>query len=293
MPSCRRPPEIRSAEPASSAMYNGFSYRMSMTPVPISIRLVLAPTAASSGNGDANWRAKWWTLKYAPSAPSSSAATASSMDWASTSAADLACEPSASDQCPNERNPIFFTYPPTRSAPRLFPSHGRPRPAPLSGYRVPARINWPNQEEVGNSGHVCPARGVDPRGQPRAASTRSLIRSTVSGSSRNSLTRPRFSSRSASSSASSAASQRRMLISPMWWITAITMPNDSGPVTCARPAVSRYFRYSAAVGAESAGVGSNSTRGGWGAGAGGGGLGGGGGGGGGGAARTLSANRSR
>ena len=44
---------MRSAAPASSAMYSGFSYRMSITPVPISIRLVLAPTAASSGNGEA------------------------------------------------------------------------------------------------------------------------------------------------------------------------------------------------------------------------------------------------
>ena len=43
MPSCRRPPAMRSAAPASSAMYSGFSYRMSMTAVPISIRLVFAP----------------------------------------------------------------------------------------------------------------------------------------------------------------------------------------------------------------------------------------------------------
>ncbi len=40
---------MRSAAPASPAMYSGFSYRMSMTAVPISIRLVFAPTAASSG----------------------------------------------------------------------------------------------------------------------------------------------------------------------------------------------------------------------------------------------------
>ena len=53
MPSCSRPPEIKSAAPASSAMYIGFSYRMSITAVPISIREVRAPTAASSGNGDA------------------------------------------------------------------------------------------------------------------------------------------------------------------------------------------------------------------------------------------------
>jgi hypothetical protein len=34
---------------------------MSITPVPISIRLVRAPMAASSGNGEASWLAKWCT----------------------------------------------------------------------------------------------------------------------------------------------------------------------------------------------------------------------------------------
>ena len=61
---------------------------MSMMPVPISIRLVRAPTAASSGYGEASWRAKWCTRKYAPSAPTSSAATARSIDCSSASAAD-------------------------------------------------------------------------------------------------------------------------------------------------------------------------------------------------------------
>jgi len=32
---------------------------MSMTAVPISIFFVRAPTAASSGNGEPSWRAKW------------------------------------------------------------------------------------------------------------------------------------------------------------------------------------------------------------------------------------------
>jgi hypothetical protein len=36
---------------------------MSMTAVPSSIRLVFAPIAASSGSGDASWRAKWWMRK--------------------------------------------------------------------------------------------------------------------------------------------------------------------------------------------------------------------------------------
>src|SRR5215218_2768896 len=81
---------------------------MSMTAVPISIRLVRAPTAASSGNGEASWRAKWWTRKYAPSAPSSSAATANSIDWSSVSDAERTCEYRESDQWPNDRNPMRF-----------------------------------------------------------------------------------------------------------------------------------------------------------------------------------------
>src|ERR1700722_20097361 len=81
---------------------------MSITPVPISIRFVLAPTAARSGNGEESWRAKWCTRKYAPSAPSSSAATARSMDCRSASAAERVCECGEGVQCPNERKPIFF-----------------------------------------------------------------------------------------------------------------------------------------------------------------------------------------
>ena len=81
---------------------------MSMTPVPISIRLVRAPTAARSGNGEASCRAKWWTRKYAPSAPSSSAATASSIDWSRASDAERTCEYGESDQWPNDRNPMRF-----------------------------------------------------------------------------------------------------------------------------------------------------------------------------------------
>ena len=72
---------------------------MSITPVPISIRLVRAPTAASSGNGDDSCWAKWCTRKYAPSAPSSSAATASSMDCSSdVRRPTRACEPGDCDQ---------------------------------------------------------------------------------------------------------------------------------------------------------------------------------------------------
>jgi len=45
---------------------------------------------------------------YAPSTPSSSAATASSIDCSSGSDADRTCEPYESVQCPNDKNPIFF-----------------------------------------------------------------------------------------------------------------------------------------------------------------------------------------
>ncbi|WLD71146.1 hypothetical protein QU670_11880 [Actinomyces massiliensis] len=36
-------------------------YRLSMTPVPTSMRDVRAPATASSGTGEAAWRATWWT----------------------------------------------------------------------------------------------------------------------------------------------------------------------------------------------------------------------------------------
>src|ERR1700723_4134738 len=91
-----------------------------MTSVPISIRLVRAPTAASSGNGDPSWFAKWCTRKYAPSAPSSSAATARSIDCSNASDPDRVCEPGDDDQCPNDKNPIFFTRASTRPAPAAF-----------------------------------------------------------------------------------------------------------------------------------------------------------------------------
>src|SRR5690349_16769489 len=86
---------------------------MSITPVPISIRLVRAPTAASSGKGEASCWAKWCTRKYAPSTPSSSAATARSMDCSSTSEAERVADCGESVQWPKERNPIFFMSTPT------------------------------------------------------------------------------------------------------------------------------------------------------------------------------------
>src|ERR1700734_3159919 len=93
---------------------------MSITAVPISMVLVLAPAAASSGNGDASWLAKWCTRKYAPSAPSSSAATARSMDCSRASDAERVCDCGEGVQCPNERNPMLFMNGGTPSRPPLF-----------------------------------------------------------------------------------------------------------------------------------------------------------------------------
>src|SRR5581483_6157119 len=85
-----------------------------MTAVPISMRLVRTPIAASSGNGEESCRAKWWTRTKAPSTPSSSAATASSTVCASASAAVRVADHSAACQCPNERKPIRLrSTPPT------------------------------------------------------------------------------------------------------------------------------------------------------------------------------------
>jgi len=83
---------------------------MSITPVPISIRSVLAPIAASKGNGEASCRAKWCTRKYAPSTPISSAATARSMDCSSASEAERVCDCGPGVKCPNDKNPMCFMF---------------------------------------------------------------------------------------------------------------------------------------------------------------------------------------
>src|ERR1044071_2229543 len=83
---------------------------MSMTAVPISTLLVRAPMAARSGNGEPSWRAKWCTRKYAPSTPSLSAATASSIDCRRASDAVRTSEYGDGVQCPKDRKPIFFTH---------------------------------------------------------------------------------------------------------------------------------------------------------------------------------------
>ena len=80
---------------------------MSITPVPISMRLVRTPIADRSGNGAERCREKWWTRTKAPSIPISSAATASSTVCRSASAA-LFVLPPAGCQAPNERKPIRF-----------------------------------------------------------------------------------------------------------------------------------------------------------------------------------------
>jgi hypothetical protein len=82
---------------------------MSITPVPISIRVVLTPIAASSGNGDESWRAKWWMRTNAPSIPISSAAIASSTVCRSASP-PVWVSPPPGCQAPNERKPILFLF---------------------------------------------------------------------------------------------------------------------------------------------------------------------------------------
>src|ERR1700723_2174564 len=101
---------------------------MSITPVPISIRFVLAPMAARSGNGEESWLAKWCTRKYAPSAPSSSAATARSIDCSSASEAERVCEPAEGVQWPNDKNPMRFIVVRTSCGPRFFLAPPRQEP---------------------------------------------------------------------------------------------------------------------------------------------------------------------
>ena len=69
----------------------------------------VTPIAASSGNGEASCRAKWWTRTNAPSIPSSSAATASSTVWRECIAAGER-RPVPRMPGPNERNPIRLVF---------------------------------------------------------------------------------------------------------------------------------------------------------------------------------------
>lgn len=70
---------------------------MSMTPVPTSMRLVLAAIADSSGMGPAACFSKWWTRTYAPLTPISSAATARSTVCRSISPAVRVCDPGSGE----------------------------------------------------------------------------------------------------------------------------------------------------------------------------------------------------
>src|SRR6476660_6942957 len=112
---------------------------MSMTAVPISIVFVRAPTAARSGNGEPIWRAKWCTRKYAPSRPSSSAATASSIDCRSAFDAVRTSEYGAGVQCPKERKPIFFTRRTSERRPHQPPIHDSD-PTTLLGMRADDQV---------------------------------------------------------------------------------------------------------------------------------------------------------
>src|SRR4029079_4809145 len=81
--------------------------------------LVGGARAGRGGTGEPSWRAKWCTRKYAPSRPSSSAATANSIDCRRASAAVRTSEYGDGVQWPKERKPIFFTQSPldSRAAP--------------------------------------------------------------------------------------------------------------------------------------------------------------------------------
>src|ERR1700744_995549 len=132
---------------------------MSITPVPISIRFVFAPIAARSGNGEESCRAKWCTRKYAPSAPSCSAATARSMDCSSTSAAERVCECDVADQWPKERKPIFFILafdnPHIGPSPQTDTAQVRATDTEsmdsLCGHQKSRRLNGPRGGEVGDT----------------------------------------------------------------------------------------------------------------------------------------------
>ena len=129
---------------------------MSMTAVPISIRRVRAPIAASSGNGEASCRSKWCTRTNAPSTPMSSAACASSTVCSSESAALRVCDPGTSRQCPNERNPIFFTPWISAASPARIPGPSAPyRPsAPLRTPATKAFHGHGSKAENGASGFL-------------------------------------------------------------------------------------------------------------------------------------------
>src|SRR5690625_539409 len=123
----------------SSAKPSGLTYRMSTTPVPISMRLVRAPIAASSGAGVPNWRAKGWTRKYAPSTPTSSAARASSPLCSSEPDAVRTAASGGSTQWPKDRQPTFLLLGAVRERSRRRHDLWQPRDVTHHHYR-----RWPD-----------------------------------------------------------------------------------------------------------------------------------------------------
>src|SRR3954471_10427869 len=150
---------------------------MSITAVPISMRLVRAPIAASSGNGEASWRAKWWTRTNAPSSPSSSAASASSIVCTCASRAVRVRDPGASCQWPNERNPIRFTPPTVPGAPRE-PTRTREGPGGGRGLRA---IGGAVRKRYEDWVVVVPllARGAAPAGGPVSVPVTAIVFETL------------------------------------------------------------------------------------------------------------------
>src|SRR6478752_10691436 len=129
---------------------------MSITRVPMSMRFVRAPIAASSGNGEAYCWAKWWTRKYAPSAPSSSAATAKSMACNNASDALRVPDSGWSVQWPKDKNPILFT-------PKANIVVHDPIPPGTGGHTDPGSSRHPYSAD-----RACPRRICGPRqGQVR------------------------------------------------------------------------------------------------------------------------------
>src|SRR4051812_2092487 len=82
---------------------------MSITAVPISMRLVRGPVAAGSGEGGGGWRAEGGARANAPASPVSSAAPAGPIVGARAGRAVRGRAPGAPCQWPNERNPMRFT----------------------------------------------------------------------------------------------------------------------------------------------------------------------------------------
>src|SRR5580704_12214314 len=129
---------------------------MSITAVSITKIQEIAPMAARNGKGEASWLAKWCTLTYAPSPPSSSAATARSIDCSSASDAELVCDCADGFQCPNERNPMLFMTWSTPVGTPLFLVTGLRRPSPRRVRLDRDRPSYDCAEETSSMGDSWP-----------------------------------------------------------------------------------------------------------------------------------------